>query len=679
MQHFMKAMALALALPLASTGARAADGAAPASPPEQAASAPTDPLLAPLLGRGAFGSMALSPDGKRIAALLSDNRNTAVAIIDADTMEMRNIVEPQYVRPGKYVAHMRLPRYVSWVANDLLVVNFNDGAALVKPDGAGEPGPYAAWMMQARDEHGGLTDWAIFRRDFDDPKHLSRVNIRTNENYSVDLEMPGKLMRWLADGSGAIRVATTMDTAFWTDTTHLVTWLRDPVTDAWQKIDERSIRDDPFVPLQVMIGSSHLVVQARNGGDRLAIWEFDPSTRAFLARMAEDASDDIVSELSGDDQSSVVSVLTGGLRPTFHWFDPRMAQLQASLDASLPDHVNAMLARREAARMLVFSYSDVDPGRWYLFEPAAMKMKEIVGVIPDIRPDRMQHKRPLRYPSLDGMTVPAYLTLPGQPAGPAPLIVLIHGGPQARDYWGWDRDAQAFAAHGYAVFQPQFRGSTGFGKKFEEAGYGQWGQAMQDDITAGVHYLIDQKIADPDRICIVGASYGGYAALWGLAHTPELYKCGVSTAGVSDIGRMLKADSDTNASAPGRELLKSEVADPARMKVPFDDVSPLKHADRIRAPLLLVHGKLDKRVPISEGQAMLVEMQRLHKDVQWLEFSDEAHGVSYEKNLVQWYQTMFALFERTIGKGEPPLPPPVAAVPAAVAASAAPAASAASR
>jgi len=143
-------------------------------------------------------------------------------------------------------------------------------------------------------------------------------------------------------------------------------------------------------------------------------------------------------------------------------------------------------------------------------------------VAPEIDPARMQPMRALRYPSFDGTSIPAYLTLPGKPAGPAPLIVLIHGGPQARDRWSFDRDVQVFAAHGYAVFQPQFRGSTGFGKKFQEAGYGQWGQAMQDDITAGVHWLIDQQIADPPRICIVGASYGGYAALWGLEKTPEL-------------------------------------------------------------------------------------------------------------------------------------------------------------
>ena len=670
--RFLAKAAAGVSLALASTLAMAQDvlddspAFQKAELQREGAAPKIDPLVAPFLATGSFSSMALSPDGKHIAALLSDGRDTAVAMIDADSMEMRNIIEPRPIYGGKYVPHRRSPRYVAWVANDLLAVNFNDGAWLYRLDGTESGELFDAWRTQCRDTKGALTDWAIVQREYDQPKHLSRLNIRTHENYSIDVELPGTLMRWVADNQGEIRVATTADTAFWTDKTRLVTWLRDPGAESWRKIDERPILDDVFVPLQFIGASNRLIVQARNGADRLAIWEFDPDTRTYVKNLAADPTDDIVSQWSNEDRTGLVTVVTGGLKPTFHWLDPSMSRLQASLDASLPDHVNVMLSRGDAPRMLVFSYSDRDPGRWYLFEPKAMKMKEIVGSIPDIHPEFMQPKRMLRYPSFDGMAVPAYLTMPGKASGPVPMIVLIHGGPQARDAWDWDRDAQVFAAHGYGVFQPQFRGSTGFGKSFEEAGYGQWGQAMQDDITAGVRWLVDQKIADPRRICIVGASYGGCAALWGLAHTPELYKCGVSTAGVSDIARMLKDDSDTNASPLGREVLHSVVADPRRMRIPFDDVSPLKHADRIVAPLLLAHGKLDKRVPIVEGREMFDAMQRLHKDVQWLEFPDEGHGVNYTKNLVAWYGAMFALFERTIGKGEPPFPPlAAAAAPAA--------------
>ena len=213
---------------------------------------------------------------------------------------------------------------------------------------------------------------------------------------------------------------------------------------------------------------------------------------------------------------------------------------------------------------------------------------------------------------------------------------------------------QVFAAHGYAVFQPQFRGSTGFGKKFEEAGYGQWGQAMQDDITAGEHYLIDQKIAAPGHICIVGGSYGGYAALWGLAKTPELYQCGVSTSGVSDLESFLREESDVSKSAIAREMTNRRIGDPSLMKVAFDSVSPLKHADRITAPLLVAHGTLDERVPISHGRRMVDAMKAQNKDVEWLEFEQEKHSLSLVENQRKWYDAVFSLLKRTIGKGEPP-------------------------
>ena len=642
-----------------------------------------DPLTTPFLRAGLFHGMTLSPDGKHIATMVFNGYTDSVGLIDTDTMKMEYVVVGPKVNLGAWVPHAALS--ANWIGNDLLAVNYNDGAVAVHISGRETQRMFAIWLGQIRDASGNFTDWAIVRREWDKPKGLSRFNVRTGENYSVDIDLLGTLKAWKSDARGDIRLAVMSDTAFFSDSTKLATWYRDSVDEPWRKIEEHSVLDDPFVPMEIADRPGHLIVQARNGGDRFAIWDYDIAARRFGAQLAADPTDDIVgAETDGD--SAVLEVVTDGLKPRRKWLDPKMGRLQASLDATLPDNVNVIGPLR-GGRTLVFSYSDVEPGHWYLFEPAAMKMKEVAVYRPEIDPQRMQPMRALRYPSFDGTPIPAYLTLPGKPAGPAPLIVLIHGGPQARDRWQFDRDAQVFAAHGYAVFQPQFRGSTGFGKHFEEAGYGQWGQAMQDDITAGVRWLEAQKIADPDRVCIVGGSYGGYAALWGLEKTPELYKCGVSTAGVVDIQRLLKADTDTNQDAIAREVVHSRVSNPALMKVPFDSVSPLKHADRIVAPLLIVHGKLDQRVPVSEGQAMFDEMQRLHKDVQWIEFDNEGHGVARTVNLQTWFAATLALFERTIGKGDPPFPalpvepprPSAPAVPAAGAAVASAPASAASR
>jgi dipeptidyl aminopeptidase/acylaminoacyl peptidase len=662
MTKSIRSVGLALALALAgSAGAQPAGGASTASGAtaagavaSQAAGKPAhDPLVVPFMSGGLFRNMTLSPDGKHIAALVYNGYTYSVGLIDTATMKMEYVTVGPRVNLGiSWTPHV--PLAVHWIADDLLAVNFNSGAAVVDIQGH-ERSMFAMWMDQVRDASGAFTDWALVRRKADEPKGISRFNVRTGENYSVDIDLAGSLVGWKADARGDIRLATMRNTAFWSDSTRVSTWYRDSVEEPWHKIEEHGVLEDAFVPLQISDHPGHLVVQSRNGGDRMAIWDYDIAGKRFGAQMAADPTDDIVgAETTGDER--LLDVVTDGLKPHRTWFDPKMARLQASLDATLPDNVN-LIGPLKSGKQLVYSYSDVEPGHWYLFEPAAMKMQDVALALPDIDPKRMQPMRALRYPSFDGTSIPAYLTLPGKPAGPAPLIVLIHGGPQARDRWAFDRDVQVFAAHGYAVFQPQFRGSTGFGRKFEEAGYGQWGQAMQDDITAGVHWLIDQKIADPARICIVGASYGGYAALWGLEKTPELYKCGVSTAGVVDIQRLLKADSDSNESAVAREAMHSRISNPELMKVPFDSVSPLKHADRITAPLLLVHGKLDRRVPISEGEAMLAQMQRLGKDVQWLQFDNEGHGVTRVGNIEQWYAQMFALFERTIGQGVPPLAP----------------------
>ena len=176
-------------------------------------------------------------------------------------------------------------------------------------------------------------------------------------------------------------------------------------------------------------------------------------------------------------------------------------------------------------------------------------------------------------------------------------VVVVHGGPVARDHWAWDAEVQLLAARGYVVFQPQFRGSSGFGKRFEAAGYGQWGLDMQDDITAGVEHLVRQGVADPARICIYGASYGGYAAVWGLIKTPALYRCGASLAGVSDIAMALSDTPDGHSGPAVHELQRHLIGDLERDRERLRQVSPLERARDIRAPLLIAHGDEDLRVP----------------------------------------------------------------------------------
>jgi dipeptidyl aminopeptidase/acylaminoacyl peptidase len=231
--------------------------------------------------------------------------------------------------------------------------------------------------------------------------------------------------------------------------------------------------------------------------------------------------------------------------------------------------------------------------------------------------------------------------------------VVVHGGPLVRDAWAWNANTQLLVSRGYAVFQPQFRGSAGFGKAFEQAGYGQWGLAMQDDITAGVQHLISSGIADRRRICIQGASYGGYAAVWGLIKTPDLYRCGISAAGVSDIAQLYSDSSDSTKIS--REVARFRVGDEQRERARLDAVSPLRHADRIRAPLLLIHGDEDIRVPITHSKRLMKAMDKADRPYEWLLLKNDGHGVSVG-NAEMFQNRVLDFIDRHIGPdaGAPP-------------------------
>jgi poly(3-hydroxybutyrate) depolymerase len=224
--------------------------------------------------------------------------------------------------------------------------------------------------------------------------------------------------------------------------------------------------------------------------------------------------------------------------PGYAWFDDDWARLSKGVDNALPDHMNVLA--NEGTHVLVFSYSDTDPGAYYTLDLGSRKLEPLVATRRGIDPARMPHREALRYAARDGLSIPAFLTLPrDRPARALPLVVDVHGGPWVRGSgWGWNGEAAYLASLGYAVLQPEYRGSTGWGRKAFEASWKQWGRAMQDDLDDGVDALVKRGVADPARVCIMGASYGGYAVMMGLARNPERWKCGVDMVGVTDIDLM---------------------------------------------------------------------------------------------------------------------------------------------
>jgi dipeptidyl aminopeptidase/acylaminoacyl peptidase len=625
---------------------------------------PTDPLLEPFLPNPHYFSMRLSPDGKHIAALGRSEYGpyTGVVIIDTATQAASVIVKPGH--NGGDVFNQ--PISVTWIRNDRVAVDFNSlYAAIYGTDGKWSAQLQEGIIRTLPDAEGRPSDWVLVNHDYEG--RISRYNYVTKESVHVDLDVDGQVETWAYDSKGTIRTVTSTDTAFFSDRTRRLVWYRESERAPWVKIDDRPSTEAGITPMYVPDRPGHLIVRAQG-----RIWDYDIAARATVKQLAAEDGSVAAEAVDADVARELRGLVSTGLKPRTIWFDPRHRKLQAAIDASLPDTINDLYAS-DSDTLLVKSYSDVDPGLWYLLDARTMKMQLIAEQMPGIDPRRMQPMRTLEYPSFDGLSIPAYLTLPGKPDKPVPTVVLVHGGPWARDHWKWDAEVQNLAAHGYAVFQPQFRGSTGFGKEFEEAGYGQYGLAMQDDITAGVRHLIAQKIADPDRICIMGASYGGYAALEGLVKTPELFKCGVSVSGVTDLVAWQTSESDASERAVYRESSRRLIGDPKRMKAALDSASPVRHADRIMAPVLIVHGDWDARVPVSHGKNMVDALKAQHKDVQWIEFPNEAHNVFGTDHQRIFYAALYKLLERTIGKGVPPFPPQQAASPAAASSEASPA------
>ena len=308
-------------------------------------------------------------------------------------------------------------------------------------------------------------------------------------------------------------------------------------------------------------------------------------------------------------------------------------------------------SRTEDEMMYLISVSsDVDPGSSYLFDRKTKKTTFQYRPRPDIPIDAMSPMTPVTYTSFDGMEIPAYLTIPqGKEAKDLPAVLLVHGGPWARDFWGFNGYAQFLANRGYAVLSMNFRGSTGYGKAFLNAGNGEWGRKMQDDVTAGARYLVDQGIANKDNVAIMGGSYGGYATLAGVTFTPDEYACGISIVGPSNLVTLLESIPPYWESF--RKIMYSRMADPDTEEGAkwFYERSPLNFAQDIKAPLLVVQGANDPRVKQAESDQIVVAMRELSLPVEYIVAPDEGHGFNRPVNQMAFIATTEKFLAKHIG------------------------------
>lgn len=335
-------------------------------------------------------------------------------------------------------------------------------------------------------------------------------------------------------------------------------------------------------------------------------------------------------------------------RLRYYWKDNSLKEDYDLISKQLPG-VEPYFARTTADERywIIGSYSDVDPGTTYLFDRKTKKLTFQYRPRPNIPVEHMAHMKAIRYPSSDGLEIPAYLTLPkGIEHKNLPLIVMPHGGPWARSGWGFNSYAQFLANRGYAVLDPNFRASTGYGKSFVNAGNKEWGRKMQDDITWGVKYLVEQGIVDPEKVGIMGGSYGGYATLAGLAFTPDVFACGVSIVGPSNLITLLNSIPPYWESI--RKVFYLRMGDPSTPEGEADlkAMSPLFSAAKIKSPLLVVQGANDPRVKQHESDQIVVALRDRGFDVEYIVAPDEGHGFARPVNNM----AMLAAAEKFLSK-----------------------------
>jgi dipeptidyl aminopeptidase/acylaminoacyl peptidase len=298
-------------------------------------------------------------------------------------------------------------------------------------------------------------------------------------------------------------------------------------------------------------------------------------------------------------------------------------------------------------RLLILANGGNRPGAYYLLTRSNGKasLSPLGAIRPQIPDDALSPVKPVTYRARDGLEIHGYLTMPrGIATGPIPFVIMPHGGPSTRDTLGFDYIAQMIASRGYGVLQPNYRGSRGFGAKFEQAGFQQWGLAMQDDLTDGTRWLIDQKLANPNRICIVGWSYGGYAALMGAIKTPDLFRCAASMAGVTDLHRRL--DRASNSRFADLNVPRFD-SDPSVIAAN----SPLLHADQIRIPVLLAHGRRDFTVPVADTEAMEAALRTAGKPVEALYFANDDHYLFREGDRIAYLKALERFLKQNLGPG----------------------------
>ncbi|WP_295938618.1 S9 family peptidase [uncultured Alistipes sp.] len=477
-----------------------------------------------------------------------------------------------------------------------------------------------------------------------------RLNLNTGE-MTMLCENPGDIQGWQTDHDGKLRVAYAI-----VDGVNSQIRYRDTEQEDFRPVLTTNFKESAsfagFTP-----DNKQVYAFTNLGRDKTALVLMDPATCEEIEQLYTNDKYDLSGFWYSDAQKKLLATsFTGHKGSTRHFFDKATEEMFTRMENHLKGYKIGIGGSNKAEdKFIVYAANDHTPGTYYFYDVKEDKMIKLAEVRPWIKEEQMADMTPVSYTSRDGLEIEGYLTLPVgktmRNAKNLPVVINPHGGPWARDYWGYNPEVQFLANRGYAVLQMNFRGSTGFGRKFTEISYGKWGQTMQDDITDGVNWLIGQGIADPARIAIYGGSYGGYATLQGIVKTPDLYACAVDYVGVSNLFSFLQTIPPYWK--PMLDMMYEMVGNPEKDAEMLRENSPALNADKIKTPLLVVQGANDPRVNINESNQMVDALRARGVHVDYMVKDNEGHGFHNEENRFEFYAAMEKFLGRYLKGIEP--------------------------
>lgn len=598
-----------------------------------------------------FNAVTLSPDGKHLAAIAPVGENRNLVVIDRATNKATAVTDltDQDVAGYQWANHTRLVFYLEEDGNESF------GISAVNLDGSkprtltkGSTGvtliPRVTRMVDRlkEDDDHVLVSNNKRRAQFPD---LYKLNIYTGRLTRITSN-PGNIVGWAVDHDSKVRgaVAQTVSKDE-KDVTYSILFRTTEDSD-WKEVYQTRLGEEPVDFAGFTGDNKNVYLLSARGRDKKALYLFDPESGEMGDMIYAHELNDVDGPILSKKEHRLLGVYYTTDKQQTYYTDKAHETLMAAVNNALPDTINNIVSETEDEKLAVLlAWSDKTPGTYYLLEKNPLKLTFLASKAARFKADEMVDMKPIQYQARDGLTIHGYLTLPKNTKGPVPLIVNPHGGPYGpRDQWGFNVEHQFLANRGYGVLQMNFRGSGGYGHRFQNDAWKKWGLEMQDDITDGVKWAIKQGVADPKRICIYGGSYGGYAAMAGVTMTPELYKCAINYVGVVDLEMLHDWDTKSSHDRSGAiaAWFHKAVGDPdnAQDKARMDKTSPINMVANIQAPVMIVHGRRDPRVEIDQAEELMDKMDSLKKPYIKLIKTKEGHGFRKEENRLELYKMM---------------------------------------